>query len=137
MYAVSKPKVSVMTWGCISWYGSGTLCKVQSNINAQMYIDILFNHQWPFIARHFPANNCLVYPVQSPDINVIENCWHWIKRRNQNHAGETTTVNQLFEEFLNTWQNFILKYIQNLYQSIPRRIMACIRSKGHLTKYWR
>ena len=27
-------KVSVMIWGCITWYGVGTLCKVDGNINA-------------------------------------------------------------------------------------------------------
>jgi hypothetical protein len=90
--------VSVMIWGCISWYGPGTLCKVQDNINAQKYINILDNHLWPVIARHFPAHNYvfqddnapvhrahveqeykhannirgMVLPAQSPDINIIE-----------------------------------------------------------------
>ena len=28
------PKVSVMIWGCITWYGVSTLCQVNGNINA-------------------------------------------------------------------------------------------------------
>ena len=46
-------KVSVMIWGCITWYGVGTLCKVDGNINAVKYRDILDNHLWPILARHF------------------------------------------------------------------------------------
>jgi hypothetical protein len=33
------------------------------------------------------------------------------------------------------WMNFTVDYIQNLYTSIPRRILAVIRSKAYLTKY--
>ena len=35
--------------GCITWYGVGTLCKVDGNINAVKYRDILDNHLWPDI----------------------------------------------------------------------------------------
>jgi hypothetical protein len=42
-----------MIWGCITWYGVGTLCKVDGNINAVKYRDILDNHLWPILARHF------------------------------------------------------------------------------------
>jgi hypothetical protein len=45
-------KVSVMIWGCITWYGVGTLCKVDGNINAVKYRDILDNHLWPFEYVH-------------------------------------------------------------------------------------
>lgn len=65
-------------------------------------MDILDNHLWPGIAQHFPANSYvfqddnapvhragvvkeykhaknirdMIWPAQSPDINIIENCWH-------------------------------------------------------------
>jgi hypothetical protein len=42
-----------MIWGYITWYGVGTLCKVDGNINAVKYRDILDNHPWPVLARHF------------------------------------------------------------------------------------
>jgi hypothetical protein len=31
----------------------GTLCKVDGNINAVKYRDILDNHLWPVLAHHF------------------------------------------------------------------------------------
>lgn len=56
MFAECRPKVSVMIWGCITWYGPGTLCMVNGNINAVKYISILEDQLWPVIARHFPDN---------------------------------------------------------------------------------
>jgi hypothetical protein len=41
MTAECVPKVSVMIWGCITWYGVGTLCQVNGNINAEKYISVL------------------------------------------------------------------------------------------------
>lgn len=64
-------KVPVMILGCITWYGVGTLCKVNGNIK---YRDILDNYLWPVLdqqALPFPwhdllshqtwilSNNCL------------------------------------------------------------------------------
>lgn len=58
MYAVSKPNVSVMVWGCISCHGPGTLSKVQGNyISAEKFINILDNHLLSVNSRHFPMND--------------------------------------------------------------------------------
>ena len=161
MTAECVPKVSVMIWGCITWYGVGTLCQVNGNINAEKYISVLDSQLWPVIARHFPDdsyvfqddnvpvhrariverykhdNNIhgMVWPAQSPDINVIENCCLRIKRTLHYRAGGITNSGQLFDTILDIWQNFTVEYVLNLYQSIPRRVLACIRSKGHITKY--
>lgn len=48
-----QKRVTVMIWGCISWHGVGTLCKVNGNINAIKYQEILENNLWPVLARHF------------------------------------------------------------------------------------
>ena len=55
MYAECKSKISVMIWGCITWHDSGSLCKVDENINAVKYIEIhVLDYQlWSIIAHHF------------------------------------------------------------------------------------
>ena len=100
-------KFQVMIWGCICWNGVGTLAKVTGNISSEKYKEILEENIWPVIVRHFPddqyffqddnapvhrsrllqgyraTNNlkCISWPVQSPDLNIIENIWLYIKRK--------------------------------------------------------
>lgn len=150
-----------MVWGCITYDSVGTLCLVDGNITALKYIDILDEHLWPVIARHFSDkpylfqddnspvhraritrefkvyNNIpsITWPAQSPDINIIENIWLKIKRSLQSMARDITTQDELFNVKLDIWQNIAPEYVKNLYLSIPRRIQAVVRSKGHLTKY--
>ena len=42
-----------MMRGCITWYGVGTLCQVNGNINPEKYISVLDSQLWPVIAHHF------------------------------------------------------------------------------------
>ena len=74
-----------------------TLDFVEGSINAVKYTDILEDNLWPMVARHFPQNNniiqdnnaaihraqkvmeyrvknkikTLLWPAQSPDLNII------------------------------------------------------------------
>lgn len=152
-----QKRVTVMIWGCISWHGVGTLCKV----TAVKYQEILENNLWPVLARHFsdgmyrfqdddaPVHrariieeykrdksiNSLTWPAQSPDLNVIENILLRIKRELQNTARNISTPDELFNAINELLTSYQPRYVQNLYNSLPRRKMAVIRSKGFLTKY--
>jgi hypothetical protein len=68
-------------------------------------------------------------------LKYIENLWLRIKRLLQNAAGNINTPQELFTAIQDIWMNFTVDYIQNLYTSIPCRILAVIQSKGYLTKY--
>ena len=119
-------KVSVMIWGCVTLHGVGTLCKVNGNINAVKYQEILENNLWPVLTRHFlnrpyrfqddnaPVHrariieeykrnnnvNCITWPAQSPDLNIIENIWLRIKRELQNTAQTSTPQMNFFMQFM-------------------------------------
>lgn len=153
--------VKVMVWGCVCYNGVGTLAKVDGNINAQKYIDIIEDNLWAVILRHFPGNNYLFqddnapvhrakktqqhfansgiksmsWPSQSPDLNIIENVWLYIKRKLQPRVYNIKNSQDLYREILQIWQSIQSDYIKSLYSSIPRRIKNVIRLKGHLTKY--
>lgn len=157
----SQAKYEVMIWGCICWEGVGTMTPVEGNINAAKYQDILEENLWPVLARHFPQNgyffqddnapvhrarstqeyvarnriNCLSWPAQSPDLNIIENVWLFIKRKLQSRSGAIKSKENLIEEIRRIWTQITPAYIKSLYGSIPNRIQHVIRLKGHLTKY--
>ena len=156
-----QPRVSLMIWACITWHGVGTLTVVNGNINAPKYIEIIDSHLWPVVARHFPGNNYIfqddnapvhrartvqnykqtnningmVWPAQSPDANIIENCWLMLKNKLSARRQHIQSAADLEREIRDIWQNIPVNYIQNLYRSIPRRILKILMNKGQITKY--
>ena len=74
------------------------------------------------------------WPANSPDLNIIENCWSVIWEELQGH--QITTQVQLRRLVFKAWKEKItLEYLQNLYNSIPRRMAEVIRLEGKPTKY--
>lgn len=150
-----------MIWGCITFDGVGTVTVLDGNINAQKYINIIDEQLWPVIARHFPRNNyifqddnapihrarivqefkvqnnmhSMVWPAQSPDLNIIENIWLRLKRELKNGNETFMCINQLEAAIRRIWVNIPNDYVQSLYRSILRRIHRVLRSKGYITKY--
>ena len=76
----------------------------------------------------------LEWPAQSPDLNIIENIWLYMKRELQKFVVDITTKNDLLREIQSVSRNIELDYVRNLYQSIPDRLNNVIEMKGHLTK---
>jgi hypothetical protein len=76
-----QKRVTVMIWGCISWHRVGTLCKVDGNMNALKYQDILVileNNLWPVLACHFSDrtyrfqdDNAPVHRARNNNINCL------------------------------------------------------------------
>ena len=154
-------KFQVMIWGYICWNGVGTLAKVTGNINSEKYKAILEENIWPVIVRHFPDDQYFFqddnapvhrsrvlqeysptknlksfsWAAQSPDLNIIENIWLYIKRKLAYRHHIINSDSDLFREIQRIWMDIPPAYIQSLYLSVPRRIMSVIRLQGHLTKY--
>jgi hypothetical protein len=55
-----------MFWGCISYYGVGTLTPVVGNLNSEKYINILDDNLWPVIAQHFPTSSYIFQEDNAP-----------------------------------------------------------------------
>ena len=77
----------------------------------------------------------LEWPAQSPDLNIIENIWLYMKRELQKSVVDITTKNDLLREIHSVSRNIKLDYVRNLYQSIPDRLNNVIEMKGHLPNF--
>ena len=74
------------------------------------------------------------WPGQSPDINPIENLWNIMKRL-VNNLKPTSRI-KLIEDVVKSRNHAVSREIlQNLVESMPRRIAAVIAAKGNVTKY--
>ena len=150
-----------MVWGCIGPNGVGNLLLCEKSVNSQYYIRILKenlpksvrkiygNENQPFIFQqdsapcHKAAQTCsflksnrilqLPWPSQSPDLNIIENFWQYMK--NMIRKDPLKNKHQLVKKFFEVWAELPRELIVNLYSSIPRRLRAVRASCGYPTKY--
>ena len=93
-------------------------------------------HTARVVNEWFKTKNILVlnWPSRSPDLNIIENVWGRIKYELRDQAFEN--LDDLWREVHRLWGEIITdEFVINLYNSMPRRIEAVMRSGGRHTKY--
>ena len=78
----------------------------------------------------------LPWPANSPDLNIIENVWLFIKNKlNNDHRSPPTMSEELVVRIFEEWRRIPQSYIAKLYDSIPRRLNEVQIMRGYLTKY--
>ena len=124
-------------------------------VNSSIYIEVLRNHMLTSFNEHnalfscmtgpahkakkvsyfLPENNVQVldWPGNSPDLNPIENCWSFIKRKLQNCE---TSVPRLGEALQKMWENDLdREHFKKLSASIPKQLQMVIKAKCGVIKY--
>jgi transposase-like protein len=73
------------------------------------------------------------WPPNNPDLNIIENVWAWAQ------AKVNATACHSFEEFkqivVKTLSEVPQSMLDNLFNSVPKRVALCIEKAGGKTKY--
>ena len=147
---------SIMIWGAIRHAGPNTLARVVGRLNAQAYIDLLRNNLLPMNLPNrnqlFQQDNAtchsarttlrflednhvetLPWPPQSPDLNCIENLWSYVQQ--QVDQRPVQGLDGLWAAVQDVWQQMPQELVDNLIDSMPRRIEAVINARGGPTKY--
>ena len=75
----------------------------------------------------------MVWPPQSPDLNIIESVWDYMKR--QKDLRKPTSTEHLWLVLQDVWNNLPAEFLQKLCASLPRRIDAVLKANGGHTKY--
>ena len=153
---------NIMVWGCIGWEGTGDLVYIEGKMNADQYVDIMENGLLSSVEKLgmdldgiiFQQDNnpkhtskkakqwfeehriqLLDWPAQSPDLNPIEHLWKLLKRKIYDYDNSAEGVNESWDRAAKAWLEITPEEVQNLIESMPRRITAVINAKGGHTKY--
>ena len=92
------------------------------------------------VTQYFRDKNvhALDWPPHSPDLNIIENVWHYLKT-GLSKRQRATSRSDLWETVVQTmptlWSPEMTEKINDLYDSLPRRMQAVIAAHGGNTKY--
>ena len=136
----------LMVWGDISFRSGTPVVIIRGNLTAMQYVhEVLRPVVLSFISRHpwliFKQDNArphtaqvstvclsvcqaLHWPVRSLYLSLIEHIWSAIGRAIQ----QAQDVDHLTRQLVRIWHDIPKEDILNLYQSMPSRIIACIRA---------
>ena len=158
-----KHSPSVMVWGCFSGKkgrGSIFFLPPKTTMNSDMYISVLREKLFPFMATHRVSKflqdgapchtskksmavlkerekqfTVMDWPGNSPDLNPIENLWSIMKRRlKRDHT--ITSLEKLVEAIKRMWISEVPNSLcKRLARSMHKRVRLCIKNGGQMTKY--
>lgn len=158
---VKSGQQGIMVWGCFTKNGLGPLVRLEGKITAVVYINMLENFLLPYmdtldnqenyifqednapihtarVVKDWKSENdinSLPWPAQSPDLNPIEHLWDELERQVRAHKPLPKNREDLWQILQEEWSKINASKYQNLVSSLPRRVAAVIKNKGHPTKY--
>ncbi|KAF4033805.1 DDE superfamily endonuclease [Phytophthora infestans] len=150
---------TLMVWGCITYEGVGALHMCDSNITGAYYKSILeqnlqatvsvlgIGSDYKFVQDGAPGHRArlvkdylkekevelLPHPAQSPDLNPIENLWALVKQELSKRPA--SGVDDSKEKIQEIWYDIEPKTVQDLYHSMPKRLLQVKDNRGGHTKY--
>ncbi|GFU49895.1 transposable element Tcb1 transposase [Trichonephila clavipes] len=118
------PTCSIMVWAGIMINGRTRLHVVANGtMTGQLYIDeVLLPH-----VRLFRG---AVGPARSPDLNPIENVWDALGRQVAGRNYPLTNKNTLIHALTEEWDKLPQQLLDNVVQSMVRRVECCITLHG-------
>jgi transposase len=128
----------IMVWGCLTYFGVGDACKLDGGVDSEAYVGVLRDYvlasrDWygmepsTFIfqqdnapihtsraAKTYLTDNnisVLEWPANSPDINIIEGIWAYIKQRLDDYENDPKDEEELWKRVQDVWTMIPIKII--------------------------
>ncbi|GFV91810.1 transposable element Tc1 transposase [Trichonephila clavipes] len=122
------PTYSIMVWAGIMINGRMRLHVVANGtMTGQRYIDeVLLPHD----CLDSEGIQRLVWPASSPDLNPIENVWDALGRQVAGRNYPPTNKNTLIRALTEEWDKLPQQLLDNVVQSMVRRVECCITLHG-------
>jgi transposase len=147
----------ILLWGCLTYWSPGDLSWIHGTMDSETYVDVLKDYYHATIkfygmnpkttmlqqdnaSSHTSAMTkrflkktkiaVLDWPVRSPDLNIIENVWAYIKRRLDEYDTPPESKNDLWNRVQKIWTALPQDFIHRLYESLPKRMKAVYKSRG-------
>ncbi|GFU61171.1 transposable element Tcb1 transposase [Trichonephila clavipes] len=122
------PICSIMVWAGIMINGRKRLQVVTNGtMTGQRYIDeVLLPHD----CLDSEGIKRLVWPARSSDLNPIENVWDALGRQVAGRNYPPTNKNTLIRALTEEWDKWPQQLLDNVVQSIIRRVECCITLHG-------
>lgn len=157
-------RTGVSVWACISKDGLGPLIRLQGKFTAERYGAIIDDVLIPYVLDGpFPEGDytfqhdrspihtarvvrelleergvtVMEWPPQSPDLNIIENVWGFMKMSLARHPLHGLSEDRLWSAIVSEWDALRVNtsLIESLYASLPSRMSAVITAAGDMTRY--
>ncbi|CAI7766389.1 unnamed protein product [Closterium sp. NIES-54] len=153
---------SIMIWGCMTYNGGAFMCKIDGRMNGEFYRSILQDELQQTIEHYEldpetvvfqhdndPKHTCkmvktyladqpysvLPWPASSPDLNPIEHLWVYLKKQLLAYPRPPAGILELWDRVQVEWEKIPAAWCSELIDSMPRRVRAVLKAKGHWTKY--
>ncbi|KAG0735078.1 hypothetical protein G6F17_012713 [Rhizopus arrhizus] len=134
-----------MLWNAITYAGVGWMCKINVNMDKELYKEILedklertieygvnrlgFERHQKYIQKQ--SYTVLQWPAQSPDLNPTENMWSLLKRRLNDYETAPKGMNELYERVTKVWYDLMKpEECQKVIERMPQRIQKRVQNKG-------
>lgn len=152
----------LMLWGCMTARGVGYCCRLDDNMDAELYVQILNDklrstlRYYKYKAREITFQqdndpkhksrmaqewfkkhriNVLKWPSQSPDLNPIEHLWRHLKKRLADYEEPPESIDELWERIQDEWEGITPDVCKSLIKSMHNRIEQVLKRKGGYTSY--
>lgn len=151
----NKFSPSLMLWGAVRADGKRVLIRCNGSVNQEEYQRVLgiglpqiYSTRYMFMQDgatcHTARSTCDYlrekavrmledWPAQSPDLNIIEHVWDFLKEKVK--CRHPSNLEELWRYSQEEFANISNHYITKLYQSLPQRVRYVVAAKGGSTKY--